>query len=571
MTAPAPLLTDHQKVAFFKRRCLDDTGFVCRNILGWNFDEYGGKRTNVGTGGVRAKGAHQRIVEFLDREDTRYKLLEAPRGSYKSTIIQGFITRQILKNPNVRILYGMKTDEKVAEKSLAIRNSLEMPLVRDLFGEQRGELWDNQKFIVAGRTKKNLQEATVSTFSLKALPTGGHYEFIIVDDLIDHENCKTPESLENAKRVAELIQPLLIAGGTLIYIGTRYDEGDIYAELESNPLFRPPYGETVIYGAGVRVRQKDGGGLFLELDESTGGLTFPHLTLELLTERLHGMSRKGDFFTFSCQYLNYVPTGTTAFFKREQFQPLRWGEDMRGLSGYLLTDTATSEKEEGCYSVIAYVLLDVHDNLYLVDLRVGHWRPQQFIEVFFEVLDLWATGDKAANHCGECWEEISLAEVFEAAIKNDARARRIRLHPIKMPRKKTNDKFARIGRLETPLAKGQFYVVNTVPRTFEDLDGERILWDPEGHTDARSNTKLPGGELVDEFVRFPSTKWKRDIPDTLAMAYEVRVADGYRYVKHRPLRAVSLRTPTLTELRAPRQPDDDRPDYWSTTLKELGF
>lgn len=551
----------------FVTRCLEDTGFVCRELLGWNYDEVDGRRINIGTGGVRNTGAHQEIVEMLDDLTSRYKLLEAPRGSYKSTIIQGYITRQILLNPDVRILYGMKTDTKAREKAMAIRSTLEDEKVTSIFGDQVGKHWEQDRFTVASRRQKNLQEPTLATFSLESLPTGGHYDFIIVDDLIDHDNCGTADALEKARQVFRLIQPLLVVGGTLVFIGTRYDANDLYATIERNPLFHPPTGITKVYGAGVKVYYSPNSGR-CGLEVLPGGLTFPHLTLDILEQRLQGMSDGSDFYHFSCQYLNVVPAAINSPFTREAFKYIKWNPIMAGFTGYLLTDTATSVKDEGCHSVIAYALLDKADNCYIADLRIGHWRPPEFVDQFFEVLEKW---QDRVNHAGEVWEDISLVQVFLATIQADSRSRRTRLRTIQIPRAGSADsKHRRILAMEPVFRRGSFHVLDTTPRTYIDLEGERDLFKPDGYRDPRTNMILPSGELVRQFVEYRPKAAKQDVPDCIAMLYETAKKDNARYCKFKSYlvgkaqKELAERLSMDTMGRTPTLAEPASRDWWDT-------
>lgn len=569
------LQKDDDALNFFRQRCLSDSGYVCRELLGWDHDEDEHDRPiNVGTGGVRADGAHGLMVAMLDNPTTHFKLLEAPRGSYKSSILQGFCTRQILVNPNVRILYGMKTDMKVQEKAEGIRQALMRPEVTALFGEQKGDLWQLDRFTVASRTQINLQEATFNTFSLESLPTGGHYNFIIVDDLIDHENVSTPQAIRTSKKVAELIYPLLTTGGYLIWVGTRYGDEDLYHMLENSPLYSHPHGERLILGAGVKVVKKDGRDLDLVLEDGRTEPVFPHLTMKKLKQALLAMSREGNFFNFSCQYLNVVPTGQEESFKREHFKPVRWSAEMKGLSGYLLTDTATSEKEEGCYSVIAYCGIDEHDQFYLLDLRVGHWRPTQFVDQFFDVLEKWS---RRVNHIAEVWEKISLVQVFKAMIEADSRSKKVRLHTIEVPRFSGDRKMARIHTMERPMMQGRFYVLTPsnleqlgVPKYFDDVDGPKLLWDPNGFRDPRTGIRYPAGELVDEYVRVGAHP-KCDIADALSLVSDYSVRSGRRICNYkRPIQVQRTGPlPVLGDLSQTAPSVVESSDWWQATLNNM--
>jgi len=563
-----------QQLASFRANCLRDSGFICRNLLGWDYDEdEGGKKTNVGTGGVRASGAHQKMVELLDDPDTKFKLLEAPRGSYKSTILQGFIVGRILENPDVRIIYVTRTNDLTLEKSTAIRNALESERVTAVFGHQKGEPWAETRFTVAGRKQTNLQNATFTAWSMESMQTGGRANYVILDDFIDHENVTNAEQIKKAKDAFEYMQPFIAKGGTLIVVGTRWADDDLYSNCEASPLFKHPLGAQLILGAGVEVVRSDSG--VLDLKEIESGLTFPHLTLDFLRQKLHGMSSKGEFAKFSCQYLNVVPTGMSSIFRRWMFQPLQWGEDMWKLSGFLVTDTATSKKEEGCYSVVAYVGLDAADNIYLLDCRVGHFEVGEFIHEFFDVLTTWSA---KVNHCGEVWENISLATAFQHALLSGAQSRKVRLRTIEINRYTEEKKTARIQRMFTPMSQRQFFVVNTVPKTFDDVDGKRELWNPEGYFDARTKLRQPSGELVDEFLNHKKETAKRDVADAIAMIYEYDRAGGKlrRYCSYRPAKP-RITTPLTRERQIAyheaqypqASPDSLGGDWWEKTINGL--
>lgn len=555
--------------AEFKMRVLSDTGVLCRELLGYNYDEdEGGQKVNVGKGGIVDHGKTQEIIELLDDRSLQFKLVMAPRESRKSTILQGFCVRQILLNPNVRICYIGRTDSITRGKALAIRAQLMKPEVVERFGSQQGDKWEEMEFTVAGRTDKGLQNATFTAFSMDSPPTGGRFNIVILDDFIDQSNVTTQDQNKKSKEKFALLAPFVARGGTMLVIGTRWADDDLYSDIEGNPLFAPPHGGQVVCGAGVNVATNTDGRLSLEL--APGGLTFPHLTLEYLTQKLHGMALKGQTDHFCRQYLNEATSRASSMFRRSYFRSLGWGDDMQQLSGYLLTDTAVSMEDEGCYSVIAYAGMDAYRNVYLLDLRVGHWEPTQFVNIFFDVLELWS---QRVNHIGECWEKIALTTAFRDSIENDSRSRKTRLNTIEMPRSARNSKTARIMRLQPLLMNKHFYVVDTVPTTFEDLDGTKVLWDPEGFYDARTKTRQPGGELVDEFLKGTA---KKDIPDALAMLLEYEpVRGGHKpYCDYKPWKPRAPRT-TLTEQRKQRYHAEhyqqSNQDWWDSTLHNHGF
>ena len=280
----------------FLHRALSDTGFLARDVLGYNYDEDAatGKRINVGKGGIVDSGKTKEIIELLD-SDTQFVLIKAPRESRKSTILQCFVIRQILRNPNVRICYIGRTDDVTKGKAIAIRAQLER-IDRDdglakLFGKQIGEKWEETEFTVAGRTHVGLQNATFTAFSMDSFPTGGRFDFVILDDFIDHTNVNTPEQNRKSKEKWGLLQPFMANGGRIVVVGTTWADDDLYAHMESSPLFQPPHGGCVVCGAGVRVVTSDTGKLDLEVLDT--GITFPHLTRDYLLKRKLMLWRHG--------------------------------------------------------------------------------------------------------------------------------------------------------------------------------------------------------------------------------------------------------------------------------------
>lgn len=531
-------------LARFKARVLADTGEFAREVLGWNYDnEYGtGNVINVGTGGIRSDGASGEMLQLLDDQLIPQLLIMAPRGSYKTTRLQAYVCRRIAVDPDVRIIYGTKVDEKAQEFARSVRNALESEPFVALFGAQTDNdtKWEEDRFTVSTRRNRNLIDPTLRVFSYGALKVGGHYDIIIADDLIDQHSIRTKAGVEWQHKIVRLLYPLRHQGSKTIFQGTHYGGDDMYSALKQNKAFK-----SYVCGAGVRVIKDSNGALDLEINP--GGLTFPHLTLPNLREALWTMAKEGNFYDFSCQYLNEIPSGIGYTFLRTYFKPVAWDQTMHTLNGWLLTDTATSELESGCYSVLAYVGLDISSTIYLLDLEVGHWRPNEFVNRAADMLEKWQA---KVTHRGECWERISLSTVFQALLDAKVRISGIKLNPIEFSRANAKSKLSRIEKLEQPMRLGKFRVVSTVPRTFYDLNGEQVLWNPRAllDTEDTSNTYgdwLPGGELVEEFLRLRVVGQKIDIADALALAMETN-RDGKPMLKPQPPTQKALERAGLT-------------------------
>ncbi len=96
-----------ENISDFRHKAENDTGFFCRHVLDMTSskNELTGEVTYSTPGnkhGVLSEGPHQEMVKFLDDEDSPKpelrKHIEMPRGAYKTSILQGFMMRRVLKS-----------------------------------------------------------------------------------------------------------------------------------------------------------------------------------------------------------------------------------------------------------------------------------------------------------------------------------------------------------------------------------------------------------------------------------------------------------------------------------------
>lgn len=539
----------------FVQRALNDTGFFCRHVLGWNYDqdEDTGEIRNLGSGGVRAEGPHLEMTTFLDRDSgKRWKHLEAPRGSYKSTILQGYMIRRVIKDPNCRILYGMHTIKAADKKLQAIKKQFESNKnLVEVFGDLRGVPWQGNAFNVTGRTVVGLQEYSFQATAPDAPVTGGHFDVIVFDDVVVKENSNTAEKVQKILDMYRFALPLLSGGGVFIIVGTRYFDGDLYGHILANQ--RKDF-DVLILDSGVDVGKNDDGTWKL-----SGKPAFKHQSLEYLEKTLRGM----DYVEFCSQYLNKIVSGISNPFRREQFLQVPWDDWMSNLTCYVLTDTATSDKEEACHSVVALVGLDSNDVAYLLDLHVGHLSVWEFVDSFFSMIEKW---ERRVPIRAELFEKIALNTVFRAIIEEESKRRKVKLNIVDVSRGVGEpSKNQRIRALQVRFENNKFRVVDTVPRTFLDNGQVKTLFHPEGFKNEQG-IPLPDGELVLQLVRFPRYS-KNDIADAIA-DIDRATPDGARICAFAPSAArkfqrVVERSRAPGAIFAPRQ-DDSLVDWWDT-------
>ena len=486
----------------FVQRCLTDTGFLARHVLGMNYSKVrdaNGVLVEKRPGGILASGPHQKMVELLDSPTTQ-KIMEAPRGSFKTSLLHAWIIRLILVNPNIRIFYASDVYANALKTIDAIKSYFERcgPL-REIFGDYVGDNWRRESLTVSKRTKF-LKDPTLSCFATDKDVTGGHCDVMIWDDIVTDKNSRTVEGVQKAIGIFEAAQPLLDPGCIQVINGTRYVDDDLLGHVERN---LSDHFEKLILDAGVDLVNDERGGFQL-----VGEPSFEHLDKPFLQKYLSIMGPK----RFSAQYLNRCLATGMSIFDRRQFRTIRWEDGMEHLACYILTDSAVSEREDGCYSVIALVGLDAVNNAYVMDVRVGHMAPADFRKELFSVIERWQPRVQIRS---VLMETIAMNRVFKSMIEEEARKRQMRVNLVDVMRgSSSQSKEQRIQGLQGRFADGKIYFMDTIPKTFNDLGTTKVLFDPNGMKTEDGKT-LPDGEIVLEFVRFP-VHGKRDIADALA-------------------------------------------------------
>lgn len=194
--------------------------FLCYSVLGF-------KDVNDRT--------HGDTINALESE-TKRKLICLPRGSLKSSIAcVGFPIWLLCNDPNLRILIDSELYTNSKTFLREIKGHLESDEMKTLFGEWRGELWNESEILIKQRTKR-LKEASITVGGIGTVKVGQHYDVIIGDDYNSAANSNTPE---NAQRVIDHYrynQSILEPGGIYVIIGTRYSEMDIISFILRNQL-----------------------------------------------------------------------------------------------------------------------------------------------------------------------------------------------------------------------------------------------------------------------------------------------------------------------------------------------
>lgn len=328
---------------------LADSYYLGRRILGYQLDQQ----------------PHREICSFVDDESRKCKLLLAPRGCYKTSIIsQIYITRRIIKNPNIRILLDSVALTNSQDNLRVVRRAFEgNKKLIELYGDFHGksETWNDTEFVVSKRTNMRLAAPTVRAAGIDKIQIGPHYDLIIADDLHNRDNYRTIEQVQKVKDHMRLAFGLLDPGGEFIIGGHRWSYVDAFSmvmgdtnkpeELEFAKLFT---GNTLVRSA----------------RNSNGSLYFPRVH----TEEHLARQRTALGAELYAAMLDNEPctVGPGQKFNRRYFkrykEPLQTANETTGeilpkLNWYLTVDPGGAKKGND-YWVIFEAAIDAAGNKY---------------------------------------------------------------------------------------------------------------------------------------------------------------------------------------------------------------
>lgn len=204
--------------------------------------------------------AGQRVAGLLDRaretRDKEFVVVNAPPGSGKSTMFtQDLVLWMICRDRRVRVLVGSRTSGQAIKYTGRIRRalmqrSLLIPKEEDLkvglavmptavlvedFGrfkpEGRGDVWQRGGFTVAqfGDEGTGEKEPTVTAFGFDSDYLGMRVDFAVWDDLVDLDNVRTDDVIENLQEMWDSVAENRIdPGGLNVLQGQRLRHNDLY-------------------------------------------------------------------------------------------------------------------------------------------------------------------------------------------------------------------------------------------------------------------------------------------------------------------------------------------------------
>lgn len=313
---------------------------------------------------------HASIIHNVS--DNQASMDLAPRGHGKSTIGDvDFCITKVLRNPDIRIMIGSKTQTQASAFLKEIRTHFEqnVNLIR-IFGDwkkSRDNVWNDKEFTVNRRTVIK-KEATVSALGASGAVVSKHFDIIIGDDLVGFENARTEAQRKVLKKwFYSSLYPTLEPDGEIHILGTRYSPMDLYEGLIKSKNYKVNVQQAITVKDGQEY----------SLWESKFSL-----------EKLRSIREEAGLIIFNMQYQNNTELAKGKIFKYKYFKHFEEYEvdydlnrvrvkvlDSQGVPYwipvriYMGADLAISEDEtsNNDYFVLTVIGVDKNKNVYVLD------------------------------------------------------------------------------------------------------------------------------------------------------------------------------------------------------------
>lgn len=321
--------------------------------------------------GYKPAAHHRQMVDFVLERIAKGEngVVLAPRGSAKTTwlntILNSFL---VATQKDIRIGLFSQKDKKAEAMSGAIRWTVsESEAFKELFGDLRGPVkWTDSEWLRAGSRWRGEKDRTMVTGGVNnSSAVSKRLDVVLCDDILDAENTYNIDRREKTEDwFWKTLKPAQASAGvSIIVIGTRWTEGDLYERLvETNKW------PSLLISA-------------IDWDENDEERSYWPEVWPL--ERLHTEREDIGWDNFACSYLNDISGFREGLlFKREWFD---YFDELPNDRRYKLTmgvDLASSERERADWTARVIVAEDEQHHhwvlgSYRVKTETGH---RQFVK-----------------------------------------------------------------------------------------------------------------------------------------------------------------------------------------------
>jgi predicted phage terminase large subunit-like protein len=300
------------------------------------------------------------VAWILDRiANGEHGVVLEPRGHAKTTWANTILLSYLIaQHPNLRIGLISNTAKQSNAFSRAIRWTLEAnEYFKNTFGNLMGDhKWTDVEWVQRGSALHGSKDVTMYSAGAGGAIISKRFDLILCDDIIDEENYANPEQAQKMDTwFWKTLKPCLAPGGSLIVIGTRWAEGDLYQQLIEDKKWPSLVRSAIFY------------------DDDDKGRERPIALWPALwpINKLEQERRDMGTAMFSCSYLNDISGLMTGnifqreWYKGNYFRELPKNKRYRLKMG---VDLATSERQEADYTARVTIAEDEELNVYVLSV-----------------------------------------------------------------------------------------------------------------------------------------------------------------------------------------------------------
>jgi predicted phage terminase large subunit-like protein len=290
------------------------------------------------------------------------------REHAKSSCTLTYALRRLCENHHLRIGIISGTDDLAKKFLTELKYELEsnQEIIRVYNGGKSfvGKKWTEHEIVLAdaydGPEGISGKDASVFSVGRGSQISSRHCDLLIADDVESADSVKT-ETVRKGTREwwAREVAPVLSPGGKFIVVGTRKSFADLYALIIS---------DTATWKTLDKAKS---------VWDENGNPIWPEMwDREALLKRKAELD-KVDVLSWPQEYLNHPLPSETQMFHPESWPTYQ--DDPHGLGDQpdktvlQFWDLAISEKTTADYTVGVTIAVDEDNNVYILELRRGHW------------------------------------------------------------------------------------------------------------------------------------------------------------------------------------------------------
>lgn len=302
---------------------------------------------------------HAELIDFiLERLAERENgIVLEPRGHAKTTWANTILLSWLVARfPNIRIGLVSNTAKQSNAFSRAIRWTLEAnEHYKKVFGNLVGpHKWTDVEWIQRNSSLHGTKDVTMYSTGTGGPIISKRFDLILCDDILDEENTVNPEQREKVETwFWKTLKPSLAPGGSIIVIGTRWSDGDLYQKLIDDKKW-PALVRSAIWYADDDRKQLKPNALWPEIWS---------------LDKLEAERRDMGSAMFACAYLNDISGLMEGnVFKKDWFRYFRTLPAGHTYTYKMGVDLASSEKESADYTARVVIAEDEQYNTYVLSV-----------------------------------------------------------------------------------------------------------------------------------------------------------------------------------------------------------